>query len=281
MATRTTAAALALAVLAMLSGCVRWGPTSPTVGPPEPPPTGAPLAAEVLEFEPEGYARAFAALSDEPIALPVFAGWYAQAEVPDEPPPAAGPGRTYLAVGSETGCRAPTGVAVHRGGDDLQVRFTGGTDHPTCTRPYGPAATLSLAGADVAGVATVNGEVPVEPTGPGVLTAFVALGTATFGRPAPVELGADITELVAALGRSATPDVLAALDRSVTTGSRAFAFLLSGCQDTGAVLLVNYDWIDAEPTGGEGVTCVAAEHYLAVFEISADLVPPGATLGRG
>jgi hypothetical protein len=38
------------------------------------------------------------------------------------------------------------------------------------------------------------------------------------------------------------------------------------------VLLVSYDRVDAELTGGEGVDCDAPECYLATFEIAADRV---------
>jgi hypothetical protein len=282
---RTAAASVALA--AALLGCGGQGPTSPTLPPAEPPAAGDPVPVQVLEFDPAGYGRGpVVALSDRPIALNVFAGWYAQADVADdadEPPPAAEPGRTYLAVATTTGCREPTGVTVHRDGADLRVRFTGGTDLPECVRPYGPSVVLSLADADVAGVRTVDGRAPVAPTGPGVLTAFHDLGTGGFGNPAPVELGtgADTTELASALAPSSNPDAAAALERPVPAGSRAFAFLLTGCRDTSAVLLVNYDRVDAELTGGEGIACAAPEYYLATFEIPDDLVPPRATLGRG
>jgi hypothetical protein len=66
----------------------------------------------------------------------------------------------------------------------------------------------------------------------------------------------------------------------VPTGSRAFAFVLPGCGDTGAVLLLGADGITAEPTGGGDRLCDAPEHHLAVFDVPAALVPPDAVLGR-
>ena len=59
-------------------------------------------------------------------------------------------------------------------------------------------------------------------------------------------------------------------------GDRMFAFVLAGCQNTGATLAIRSDRIAATLTGGEGIACLVAEYFLAVFAVPAHLVPPGA-----
>lgn len=271
---RALAVGLALAAAALMA-CERSAV--------QPPAGGSPLVVRVHDLRPDGYGRGpVAALSDRPIALGVFAGWYGQAELALQAvSPAAEPDRAYLAVATTTACRVPTGVEVRRSGTDLQVRFTGGTDHPECARPYGPEAVLSLAAADVAGVLTVDGRAPVAPTGPGRLTGLHPLGGAMITGAKVAELGIEggATELAAALATSASPDALAALRRPVPAGFRAFAFVLTGCPAAAAVLLVNESWIDAAPIGGDA-RCDEPEFSLATFEVPADRVPPRALPGR-
>lgn len=241
---------------------------------------GDPVPAEVLEFDPQAWGHPqIAALTTEPMRMRVFAGWYGRAE-PDD---TSGvdrvvpkPGRTLLAVASGSGCRLSTGVAVHRHGDDLKVRFTGGgTGPPNCTRPYGPVALVSVPTAAIEGVRTVNGTPPVAVTGPGVATGFVQL---QGGPPTAVEIGgSQAAALTARMERN--PDAQAALGRPVRPGTRAFAFVVTGCRDTGAVLLVTNDGMTAEPIDGEGPACYLPEYYLATFEVPADRVPEPALLG--
>jgi hypothetical protein len=238
---------------------------------------GQPVPAEVIEFDPQAWGRArLAALATEPVQLRVFAGWYGRAErddtsgvdrvVPE-------PGRSLLAVAGDSGCRLSTGVAVRRVGDDLRVDFTGGTASQTCTRPYGPVALLSVPTDAVDGVRTVDGAAPVAASGPGVLTGFVQLQS---GPPTAVEIGHGDAALIERVQRN--PDARAALTRPAHPGTRAFAFVLTGCRETGAVLLLG-DHLIAEPAGGEGVTCYLPEFYLAVFELPAGLVPEPLVLG--
>jgi hypothetical protein len=233
-----------------------------------PAPAAPLLATRVVEFDPDDAAGApVAALSDQPIRLEYFAGWYHGAEHPSGPPIPPGADRAYLAVAAGTGCRLPTGVEVRRVGDDLRTTFVGGTDYPECVRPYGPAAVLELAAADVAGVRTVDGRSPVSPTGPGTLTGFQEIGAAhalaaEVGAAAPAEAGAAVR---------------AALDRPVPAGKRAFVFVLLGCANTGAVLLPGWPEITAELTrDGPRPLCTDPISYLATFEVPADGVAPDA-----
>ncbi len=269
--TRTLPVAVA-ATLALL-GCGR--PEAPVL----PASSGEPVPAEVLEFDAQAYGRPTAALTTEPVRMRVFAGWFGRAEADDT----SGvdrvvpkPGQTLLAVASETGCRLPTGVEVRRAGDDLRVTFTGGVTSQTCVRPFGPVALLSVPTAAVEGVRTVDGAPPVAASGPGVPTAFVHLQS---GPPTAAELGGDQAAALAA-GFERDPEARAALGRAVRPGTRAFAFVLTGCRDTSAVLLVDNDGLAAEPIGGEGTMCYLPEYYLATFEVPADRVPEPALRGR-
>jgi hypothetical protein len=267
---RIRTAAVALAAFTLL-GC------GTTTGPPVVAPAGDPVPADVLRLEAQEYGRhGVAALSTEAVSLRAFAGWFGRSDqfTSSDDPAVPQPGRTLLAVGGDTGCRLSSGVEVRRVGDDLRVGFTGGTASQTCTRPFGPIALLSVPTDAVAGIRTVNGKAPVAASGPGALTGFVRLES---GPSAAVEMGHGDTALGAQLEGNA--EARTALDRPVSPGTRAFAFVLTGCRETGAVLLVDDDRLSAEPSGGEAVTCYLPEYYLATFELPAQLVPEPLVLG--
>lgn len=265
---RIRTAAVALAAFTLI-GC------GTATGPPVAP-AGDPVPADVLRLEAQEYGRhGVAALSTDAVSLRAFAGWFRRSDhfTSSEDAAVPQPGHTLLAVGGDTGCRLSTGVEVRRVGDDLRVAFTGGTASQTCTRPFGPIALLSVRTEAVAGIRTVNGKAPVAASGPGVLTGFVRLES---GTSAAVEIGHGDAALTERVQRN--PDARAALTRPVQPGTRVFAFVLTGCRETGAVLLVG-DHLTAEPAGGEGVTCYLPEFYLAVFELPAGLVPEPLVLG--
>jgi hypothetical protein len=67
--------------------------------------------------------------------------------------------------------------------------------------------------------------------------------------------------------------------RARKPGVRLFAFLLSGCQNDGASLVIESTRVSAVLTGGEDIRCLVAEHYLALFAVPASLIPPGARVG--
>lgn len=260
---------IAVAAVLVLTAC---GDTAGT-----PRPARDVLDVDVVTLDADGSAPGrYAALSESPVDLRAFAGWWGGAtdgEIGTEPDPApARTGTTYLAVTDSTRCRVPTAVEVRRTGDDLVVTFAGGTDREECYRAVGPIALLGLATSDVRGVRTVNGEVPREPGGPGRLTHLVELGTGEFAGLAPAELGAT-DELARRLG-----DDAAVLAEPVPAGERGFAFVLTGCAETGAVLLVGHEKITADLTGGEDTDCDAPGYFLATFAIPASAVPPGAVL---
>ena len=63
-----------------------------------------------------------------------------------------------------------------------------------------------------------------------------------------------------------------ALDQLPGPGERAFASVLPGCAETGALLVRSDDGVRAQLTGGEDTSCAAAVYFLATFRISAELV---------
>ncbi len=267
----------AVGLLLLATAC---GPPATGTAPPEP----QSLTAEVLAFEPQGHAtKPYAAISTTPIRLDAFAGWFAGAGSLEPPPreQPAEPGTTYVAAATPTHCRAPESVEVSRAGTDLRVRFEGGTDHQECVQAVGPLAVVAVRSKDVRGVRTVNDAAPVDAAGPGRLADFVPLGPRRLA-PAAGELGdtAALRAGLAAAGVAMTGAVRTALDRTVAAGERGFAFVLAGCAETSAVLLLAHDTITADLTGGDGKVCVAPAYFLATFVTRADLVPAGAVLSR-
>jgi hypothetical protein len=238
-------------------------------------PTAARLTVDVVTFDPGGSAPGgYAALAESPIDLRAFAGWWGRARDADaeQDPVPARAGTSYLAVTASTGCRVPESVVVTRGGDDLVVAFVGGVDREECVQAVGPTALLAVATSAVRGVRTVNGETPRDPAGPGRRTHFVELGTGDYHGIPPAELGS-ADAMASRLGADG-----AVLTEPVPAGRRGFAFVLAGCAETGAVLLVSRETITADLTGGENVACGAPAYFLATFTIAARDVPAGAVL---
>jgi hypothetical protein len=265
---------LGVALLTLVTAC--------GVGEAGTPAPGDDIPVRVLAFEPGGWApKRLAAVSDTPIRLDAFAGWYGGAESLDElpDPQPDEPDTTYVAATDATHCRAPEQVRVSRAGADLRVEFIGGTDHETCVRAVGPIAYLALPTREVRGVRTVNGAAPVDAAGPGRLTDFVPLGTVGFGRNAAAELGdtGALRTRLAATGVAIAGDVAAALNRPVPAGERGFAFVLTGCEEKSAVLLVSPDRITADLVRDEAVGCAAPVYFLVTFTAAAADLPEHAT----
>ncbi len=77
----------------------------------------------------------------------------------------------------------------------------------------------------------------------------------------------------------AGPKVRDAVARTHRPGVRLFAFLLTGCQDNGASLVIQGSRVYAFLTGGAGIKCLLAEHYVAVFAMPAGDIPANAHIG--
>jgi hypothetical protein len=110
------------------------------------------------------------------------------------------------------------------------------------------------------------------------LIAFVLAPTAGTGGAAEVTGPDQLPGLVGG-PPEAVESARAAVAHHSGTGNRLFAFVLSGCRNTGAALTIQTRRITATLTGGEGTACFAAEWYLAVFALPAALVPPGTRVG--
>jgi hypothetical protein len=264
------------AVACVLAGCT---------GTAEPP--GERIDVTTLAMNAGGMATgSFAAISASPIHLGAFASWYgwgADDANFEEVAARAPDGSAYLAVTSQTGCREPEGVEVHRDGDDLAVRFVGGTEHETCERPVGPGAYLALPTGAADGVRTVNGKPLLDPAGPGEPVDFLPLGDSRLDPVMPAEFGTDALNVLRRELFAARPDhaeqLSAALDRPVPDGRRMFAFVVSGCAIESAVLVLGPDHITVDGVYPKmPVDCESASQYLATFEIDADDVPKGITL---
>lgn len=268
----------------VLSACARAVPGAPDRD------RGGEIRSTLLALDADGSAvGGHAAMSDEPVHLGAFAGWYGQGDSDNNSDDGDGDGEapagsTYVVVTGSTGCRVPAGVEVSRAGADLVVRFAGGVDRPECVRPIGPLAYLAVPGDAVAGVRTVNGERPLDAAGPGLLVDFVSLGGRALAPVTPAELGTAAAvalrdRLVAASPEHAA-EVTTALSRPVADGRRAFAFVPQGCVATGAVLLVGQDRITADLIEPEvPVACDAPASFVATFVVDAGRVPESATLG--
>lgn len=176
----------------------------------------------------------------------------------------------------------PTDVVVSRTGADLTVEFVGGEDRPECARAVGPAAYLAVPSDALAGVRTVNGVAPLAPEGPGELLDLVPLGAIQLDPVPPVELGTpEVTAMRDTLrtANAGAPDEVAtALERQTEPGRRAFGFVLTGCAETDAVLLLDQDHVTAELVGAQDIDCDAPAHFLATFAVDAELVPASAVL---
>jgi hypothetical protein len=254
-------------------------------------PDGEALATEVLVLdagaaEPPG----FAAMDAMPINRSAFAGWYAARRGAPNREPDRGelgpgtPGRTYLAITGQTGCRKAETVRLWRSGDELTVHFVGGVATQTCYRAYQPYAQVAVSTEAVRGVRTVNGKPPLHPNGPARLVAFVPLGTITVqqAETQPVELGGQSTWYQALVAANAENLDLAraALAHRPDHGHRGFAFLLAGCAETTSVLVVTPGYLAAELVGGRDTACAVPRYFLATFDLPAEFVPAQATLGR-
>lgn len=274
----------ALILLVLLTGC--------TGDPPEP--AGERLDATVVEFDTDVHTPAGTyAMDDAPIDARVAAGWrateprvYGEPDEPsheDDPEIADRPGRTYVLATGGTGCGLREDAELWRDGDDLAVRFTGGSDGPDeCNRHYTALAQFEVDSAALAGVRTLYDKPLLDGAGPGTRTGFVRLGPLRQGssKLGPVELtGNAARTLTAALARAGAGDpeqARAALLRTPAAGNRAFAFVVSGCQETGASLFVSRTYLAVLLTGGNGTVCDAPAYFLVRYDLPARLVPPAA-----
>lgn len=251
--------------------------------PPEP--AGDRLDAKLVTFDPAAAIRpGVIARGDAPIDAAVAAGWTAAEGAGTWGPPREHvevvpdvPGRSYVLVSTTTGCRLSDSAELWRDGDDLTVRFVGGQDREECAAAYNAVAQFELESGLLDGVKTVLGEEPVPGEGPAKLTGFLQLGPAkTPAKPAVELRGTAGQTMYDELSRGRASNLAKAraeLLRPPATENRRYAFVLTGCAETGAQLLLGPKTLRAELTGGGKTVCVAPAVFLATFEIPARLVP--------
>jgi hypothetical protein len=155
----------------------------------------------------------------------------------------------------------------------------GGTKSDSASPPRHstPKTVATVPSASPAGTPS---RVPEPPTTTPTLISFVLLGTRDDG-PAPGEVTRPGAIEPFLIGPPAQMQkVRSAVDGGRRAGIRMFAFALPGCQNTGASLVIGTDRMSARLTGGEGVECFAAQEFLAVFAVPANMVPSPLRLGR-
>jgi hypothetical protein len=165
------------------------------------------------------------------------------------------------------GCAAPAGSPVGAPSEASSASVPATVVAPDSAPPTagGTGPTASASAGPALGGTTLIAFVQVDPGGSGG-----AAGEVT----APDRLDRFLVGPA-----QADRQVRDAVQRHRGAGVRLFAFPLSGCQNDGATLLIQGERVYAVLTGGVGVQCLVAEEYLAVFAVSAGLVPPRARIG--
>ncbi|MEV6103754.1 hypothetical protein AB0M28_03440 [Streptomyces sp. NPDC051940] len=173
-----------------------------------------------------------------------------------------------------TACaRGRSADLTHAPGTGYSTRLRDSTSTMNCEAPYTTVAVFAVPRSRVPLDVYVGGR-PPGPPGPAEQAAFETLPRPVRPRAAEVTQPDQLRAF-----RDAVPG--AGLDdgSGARSGDRRFAFVLTGCRATGAVLRITEERMSAEPVGGEGARCAAAEYYVAVFRIAAERVPPAATIG--
>ncbi|HEY1177910.1 MAG TPA: hypothetical protein VGF17_17270 [Phytomonospora sp.] len=257
------------------------------------PPAEPKVDAELVEFVPDSTEGPFpAARDDVPIDVALLRGWNAGSggggTEPRDPATAFTmedtPAVDYVAVSANTGCRLSEGAELYLRGDDLKVRFTGGRDRPECVRSYTAYAQFAVPAAEIAGASTIEGADSANTAGPGTLTDFVDVGVldADPDRLDPVRLGdgrgAGLYDALVAAGAPEYPKLREALRDESPDGTTALAFVLDGCAEDGAKLVVTPGVVSAELTGAADTDCESASWFVAVFAVGNDYLPGDARL---
>lgn len=249
--------------------------------------TGASVDGQkVVAFEPEGSVPVPATVSDAPIDVDVVRGWLAakggvgaseprapKVEAPGEA------GMAYVAVSKSTGCQKTDAAELRRQGDQLMVVFTGkGAAPEECVRQYTAYAQFAVPKASVDGVKVIDGQPVVDAAGPGKSVGFQVLAGIDRSRFAPVFLrdGKEKTLREDFLAHGAKEDEVAVLAEPVPAGKERVAYLLEGCAETRARLIVTPTVLQAELVRDSGTVCEMATRFLVVFELDAGDVPQGA-----
>lgn len=189
--------------------------------------------------------------------------------------------RQFVAVIADAGCTAVESAELRREGDNLGVRFIG-EDHDECYAHSSPYVQFEVPGDQLEGIETIELQPPLDPTGPGELVDLIRMGS---GREVG-EVTTRAAELPSPETESLAEDLVvveaqAALEYEPPEGMTGFAFVLSGCQEDGAELVLTEDEISAVLTTSdpeEIVSCAEAVEFLAIFQIPDEALPEGAEL---
>ncbi len=173
-------------------------------------------------------------------------------------------GQVLIAGVVSIGCDIPAGAALVAQDGRFILAPTG--------MPLPPLPECFAAVTTIAIVAAPAATVPPGSVGIGRTVVFMRQdGPAR--RQAAVELESD-TQGVGTFDNSVMPPLPAPIP-----GDRRFAFLLNGCQNTAAILVVDDDTITARLDPPERpVDCAQAVSYLAVLSAPADQIPETARL---
>lgn len=174
-------------------------------------------------------------------------------------------GLLTVATGCGTPSRSPVGPPSGGSGPSATAG-PAGTAAPT--GPAGPTAPPGGSGRRSGAPA------PASPT----LIAFVQVRGGA-GDAAGEVTGSEQLDPFLTGPPAADQQVRDAVRRHRGAGVRLFAFLLTGCQNNGASLVIQPARVHAVLTGGLGVRCFVAEHFLAVFAVPAALVPDRVRIG--
>ncbi|MFI8972220.1 hypothetical protein ACIGO9_04985 [Nocardia asteroides] len=175
------------------------------------------------------------------------------------------------------GCLPGDGAKLtSSGGVDYSARLTGADDPPPeCYAPWDILAVFALPKADVPPDTRLGGLAP-DPPGPAELVHFTGIAGA-----APRGMEVSQPDQLAAFGSGLDPAVTAGIRSEVqrSVDDRSFAFVLTGCHNDGAYLVISRDRLRPVLTATEPVVCVAPDYYVAVFTVPAASVPPMAVIG--
>ncbi|MEU4093044.1 hypothetical protein [Streptomyces sp. NPDC026673] len=121
-----------------------------------------------------------------------------------------------------------------------------------------------------------------DPPAPGRTVAFGGLEDIreyNGRRSAEVTSARQLEAFLAGLPRKGAAALREQLTRHPRRGDeRRFAFVLTGCGPTGAVLTIGRRELSASPTGDEAIRCIQTQSYAAVLAVPSQLVPAHAQL---
>ncbi|TDC88841.1 hypothetical protein [Actinomadura sp. 7K507] len=277
---------IALLVVAGIAVAVRAGGPSPPAAK-----TGKTVDAELLEFYQYGGAglpkleTVLRSRTDAKAASGWFATW---GESDFERFQEAVLGRDYgreavLVFSFGSGCTSADGVRLaSHGPGQLGPELTGTNTYEECAAPFDNLAVFAVDEAKVPDDVALGGAFlgQADPVSPAELLEFGKLEERPRGsaRAAEVSQPDQFEDFVKPL----PGDAVSRLDPDGPDSGaayRRFAFVVSGCRERTAIMMISRERLAAEPDGGGGARCEEPEYYLAIFQIDGQHVPSTAEIG--